>query len=147
AKIVPQLKAFFESITTLMNAIAAFEWKQLGKIAAGFAGIAVFVAALGKAFQQFTTDLGAVIPHLNTFFESITKLMTVIAGFDWSKLGRIAVGFLAIAIFVAALGKAFQQFTTDLGAVVPHLNTFFESITKLMTAIAGFDWSKLGRIA
>ncbi|GIG64990.1 hypothetical protein [Phytomonospora endophytica] len=147
AVIVPQLKTFFEAITALMTAIAGFDWEQLGKIAAGFAGIALFVAALGKAFQQFTTDLGTVIPHLNTFFESITKLMTALAGFDWSQLGRIAVGFLAIAVFVALLGKAFQQFTTDLSTVIPHLNTFFDSITKLMTAIAGFDWSQLGKIA
>ncbi|HEY1178388.1 MAG TPA: hypothetical protein VGF17_19710, partial [Phytomonospora sp.] len=145
--IVPQLKTFFESITALMTAIAGFEWEQLGKIAAGFAGIALFVALLGKAFQQFTTDLSTVIPHLNTFFDSIGKLMTVLAGFDWSQLGRIAVGFLAIAVFVALLGLAFRQFTTDLGTVIPHLNTFFDSITKLMTAIAGFDWTQLAKIA
>ncbi|MEV0644196.1 hypothetical protein AB0I28_02920 [Phytomonospora sp. NPDC050363] len=146
AVIVPQLKTFFEAITALMTAIAGFDWEQLAKIAAGFAGIALFVAALGKAFQQFTTDLGDVIPHLNTFFESITKLMTALAGFDWSQLAKIGVGFLVIAGFVALLGRAFQQFTTDLGTVIPHLNTFFESITKLMTALAGFDWSQLAKI-
>ena len=226
----------------LMNTIVGFKWEELGKIAVGFAAIAVFVAGLGKAFQLFTSNLSKIVPQLNTFFEAITRLMTAIAGFKWSQLGRIAAlrrhrrvrrrlgqglpqftgyphlciiiptsplpsppspaaaspaspcssppwarpsqfttdlgtvvphlntffeaitrlitampasrsqpredrrGFAGIAVFVAAL-QAFQQFTTDLGTVVPHLNTFFEAITRLMTAIAGFEWSQLGKIA
>ncbi|GLZ78610.1 hypothetical protein Afil01_34170 [Actinorhabdospora filicis] len=146
-KIVPQLKTFFEAITALMTAIAGFDWGQLAKIAAGFAGIAVFVAALGKAFQMFTTDLDKVVPHLKTFFEAITALMTTIAGFDWSQLAKIALGFAAIAGFVALLGKAFSFVTADLEKIVPQLNAFFDSITKLMTAIAGFDWGQMAKIA
>ena len=131
----------------LLNALAAFNWNQLGKIGAGFLGIAGFVALLGKAFQRFTTDIGKVVPHLTTFFDGITKLMTTLANFDWKQLAKIGAGFLGIAGFVALLGKAFQQFTTDIGKVVPHLGTFFDSIAKLMSTLAKFKPGEMITIA
>ena len=116
-------------------------------IAAGFAAIAGFVALLGKAFQQFTTDLEKVIPHLNTFFDAIAKLMTTLSKFDVGEMITIAAGFAAIAGFVWLLGKAFQQVTSDLEKIVPQLNSFFTSIGNLMTALARFSPGEMVTIA
>ncbi|GAA2511403.1 hypothetical protein [Winogradskya humida] len=131
----------------LLNTLAAFKLTQLGKIGLGFAAIAGFVALLGKAFQQFTTDIGKVVPHLTTFFGSIAKLMTTLAAFKGRDLAKIGLGFAGIAGFVALLGKAFQQFTTDIGKVVPHLTTFFDGIAKLMTTLAKFKPGEMVIIA
>jgi hypothetical protein len=131
----------------LMTTLSKFKLGEMAMIAAGFLVIALFVAGLGKAFQQFKTDLEKVIPQLNTFFDSIAKLMTTLSKFKPSEMLTIAAGFLVIALFVAGLGKAFQQFKTDLEKVIPQLNTFFDSITNLMKALAKFKPGEMVTIA
>ncbi|MEV0429639.1 hypothetical protein, partial [Micromonospora sp. NPDC050495] len=88
-----------------------------------------------------------VIPHLNTFFDSIAKLMTTLSTFKVGELATIAVGFLAIAGFVWLLGRAFQQVTSDLEKIVPQLDRFFTSIGNLMTALARFKPGEMVTIA
>ena len=135
------------ALIPLMNALAGFDWEQLAKIALGFAGIAGFVALLGKAFALFTTDLEKIVPPLQTFFTAIRELMTAIAGFGWADLAKIAAGFAGITVFVAALGRAFALFSTDLEKVVPHLRTFFTAIGELMRTLAAFTPGDLVKIA
>jgi hypothetical protein len=131
----------------LINTLAKFKLGEMLMIAAGFLAITLFVAGLGKAFQLFKTDLEKVIPHLNTFFESIAKLMTTLSKFSVAEMLKIAGGFAAIALFVAGLGKAFQQFKTDLDKVVPQLDRFFTSIGNLMTTLARFKPGEMITIA
>ena len=131
----------------LLNALAAFNWKQLGKIGAGFLGIAGFVWLLGKAFQQFTTDIGKVVPHLNTFFDGITKLMTTLAKFKPGEMITIAAGFLAIAGFVWLLGKAMATITDQAIAAMDPLAKFVGVFPELMNAIARFSPGEMATIA
>lgn len=131
----------------LINALAKFELGEMLMIAAGFLAITLFVAGLGRAFQEFKTDLEKVIPPLNTFFDSIAKLMTTLSKFKPGEMATIAVGFAAIAGFVALLGLAFQQVTSDLEKIVPQLDTFFTSISNLMTAISRFTPGQMVTIA
>jgi hypothetical protein len=126
------------ALIPLIETLVKIKALDLVKVGFAFAGIAGFVALLGKAFQTFTTDLGKVIPHLQTFFESIAKLMGTLAKIKPLDLVKIGFAFAGIAGFVALLGKAFQTFTTDLSKVIPHLDTFFDSIAELMTTLAKF---------
>ena len=146
-KVIPYLNTFFDSITKLMNTLVKFEGISFLKIGVGFALIAGFVAGLGKAFQLFTTDLGKVIPYLNTFFDSITKLMNTLVKFKGTDLLKIGGGFALIAGFVALLGLAFQQFKSDLSKLLPQLNAFLDSITNLMKALAKFTPGQMITIA
>ena len=135
------------ALTPLMKTLAGFDWVDLAKIGVGFAGIAGFVAGLGLAFQKVTSDLEKIVPQLDKFFASITRLMTTLAGFKPGELAKIGVGFAGIAGFVAGLGLAFQKVTSDLEKIVPQLDKFFASITSLMTTIAGFSVGQLFKIA
>jgi hypothetical protein len=138
-KVIPHLKTFFESITTLMTALAGFEWEQLGKIGAAFLGIAGFVALLGLAFRTFTTDLTKVIPHLKTFFESIATLMATLARFKPGEMVTIGAGFLIIAGFVWLLGKALSTLTDQALASIDPLTEFIGTFPELMNALARFS--------
>ncbi|MDH6463708.1 hypothetical protein M2302_003905, partial [Micromonospora sp. A200] len=131
----------------LINALAKFDLGEMAMIAAGFLAITAFVAGLGLAFQQFKTDLEKVVPQLNSFFESIATLMTTLSKFDLGEMAMIAAGFLAITGFVAGLGLAFQQVTSDLEKIVPQLNSFFDSIATLMTTLSKFDLGEMAMIA
>jgi hypothetical protein len=146
-KVIPPLNTFFDSIAKLMTTLSKFKPGEMATIAVGFAAIAGFVAGLGLAFQQVTSDLEKVIPPLNTFFDSIAKLMTTLSKFKPGEMATIAVGFAAIAGFVALLGLAFQQVTSDLEKIVPQLDTFFTSISNLMTAISRFTPGQMVTIA
>jgi hypothetical protein len=146
-KVVPPLNTFLESIATLMTTLSKFSIGDMLMIGAGFAAIAGFVAALGLAFQKVTSDLEKIVPQLNTFFESISRLMTTLSKLTPGELLTIGVGFAAIAGFVALLGLAFQQVTSDLKEIVPALDAFFQSITTLMTALARFTPAEMLTIA
>jgi len=131
----------------LINTLVTFKGTDFLKIGGGFVLIAGFVAGLGKAFQLFTTDLGKVIPYLNTFFDSIAKLMSTLVTFKGTDFLKIGGGFALIAGFVALLGLAFQQFKNDLSKLLPQLNAFFDSITNLMKALAKFEPGQMITIA
>ena len=146
-KIVPQLNSFFDSIAKLMSTLAKFKVGEMLTIAAGFAAITLFVAGLGKAFQQVTTDLTKIVPQLNSFFDSIAKLMSTLAKFKVGEMLTIAAGFALIGLFVAGLGIAFRQVTSDLEKIVPQLDRFFTSIGNLMTTIARFKPGEMVTIA
>jgi hypothetical protein len=139
-KIVPQLNAFFESITKLIKTLVAIEGLDFLKITGGFVLIAGFVAALGRAFQEFKTDLSKLLPGLNAFFDSIGKLMTTLANFKPGQIAKIVVGFAAIAGFVFLLGKALDTLTDRAIKAIEPLAKFFTAITGLMQALAGFDF-------
>ena len=145
-KIVPQLERFFTAISKLMTTLTGFGVGDLIKIATGFAGIAGFVLALGKAFGTVTADLEKIVPQLERFFTAISKLMTTLTGFGVGDLIKIATGFAGIAGFVLALGKAFGTVTADLEKIVPQLERFFTAISKLMTTLTGFDVGDLIKI-
>jgi len=113
----------------------------------GFAEIAVFTALLGFALRAFQAETLRAVPALALLFDGFIRLMTTIGGFNWSQLGRIAVGFAEIAAFMAVLGLALRLFQPDVLAVVPALALLFAGFVRLMTAIGGFDWPTLGRIA
>src|SRR6266508_563289 len=108
------------ALIPLMNTLAGYDWEQLAKIGLGFLGIAGFVWLLGKAFAAITSDLGKIVPQLNTFFAAIGTLMSTLAGFNWGQLAKIGAGFLGIAGFVWLLGKAFATITVDLEKIVPQ---------------------------
>ena len=144
---VPALALLFDGFIRLMTTIGGFNWSQLGRIAVGFAEIAAFMALLGLALRLFQADVLAVIPALALLFLGFVWLMTTIGGFNWSQLGRIAVGFAEIAAFMAVLGLALRLFQPDVVAVIPALALLFAGFVRLMTAIGGFDWPTLGRIA
>ena len=135
------------ALVPLISTLAGFDWMQLLKIAAGFAGIAGFVWLLGRAFATITADLDKIVPQLNAFFGSIGKLISTLAGLDWMQLLKIAAGFAGIAGFVWLLGRAFATITADLDKIVPQLNAFFGSIGKLISTLAGLDWMQLLKIA
>jgi phage-related protein len=147
SKVVPQLNAFFGSIAKLIGVLAAIKLVDLAGVGLGFAAIAGFVLALGKAFQSFTTDLSKVVPQLNAFFDSISKLIGMLAGMKLVDLAGVGLGFAAIAGFVLGLGKAFQAFTTDLSKIVPQLDAFFDSISKLVRTLAGLTGGDLFGVA
>ena len=99
------------AISKLMTTLTGFGVWDLIKIGTGFAGIAGFVLALGKAFGTMTADLEKIVPQPERFFKAISKLMTTLTGFDVGDLIKIGVGFLAIAGFVYGLGKALATLT------------------------------------
>ena len=134
------------ALIPLMTTIAGFKWEDLAKIGLGFAGIAGFVFALGKAFAAVTSDLKEIVPQLEKFFTAIAQLMTTLAGFDWGDLAKIGAGFAGIAGFVFGLGKAFGAVTSNLKEIVPQLEKFFTAIAQLMTTLAGFDVGDLIKI-
>ena len=146
-KLLPNLVQLFDGFVRLMTAIAGFDWPTLGRIAVGFAEIAVFTALLGFALRAFQAETLRAVPALALLFDGFIRLMTTIGGFNWSQLGRIAVGFAEIAAFMAVLGLALRLFQPDVLAVIPALALLFAGFVRLMTAIGGFDWPKLGRIA
>ena len=146
-KLLPNLVQLFDGFVRLMTAIGGFDWPTLGRIGVGFAEIAAFTALLGFALRAFQADVLAVIPALALLFLGFVWLMTTIGGFNWSQLGRIAVGFAEIAAFMAVLGLALRLFQPDVLAVIPALALLFAGFVRLMTAIGGFDWPTLGRIA
>jgi len=146
-KLLPNLVQLFDGFVRLMTAIAGFDWPTLGRIAVGFAEIAVFTALLGFALRAFQAETLRAVPALALLFEGFIRLMTTIGGFNWSQLGRIAVGFAEIAAFMAVLGLALRLFQPDVVAVIPALALLFAGFVRLMTAIGGFDWPTLGRIA
>ena len=146
-KLLPNLVQLFDGFVRLMTAIAGFDWPTLGRIAVGFAEIAVFTALLGFALRAFQAETLRAVPALALLFDGFIRLMTTIGGFNWSQLGRIAVGFAEIAAFMAVLGLALRLFQPDVLAVIPALALLFAGFVRLMTAIGGFDWPTLGRIA
>ena len=146
-KLLPNLVQLFDGFVRLMTAIAGFDWPTLGRIAVGFAEIAVFTALLGFALRAFQAETLRAVPALALLFDGFIRLMTTIGGFNWSQLGRIAVGFAEIAAFMAVLGLALRLFQPDVVAVIPALALLFLGFVWLMTTIGGFDWSQLGRIA
>ena len=146
-KLLPNLVQLFDGFVRLMTAIAGFDWPTLGRIAVGFAEIAVFTALLGFALRAFQAETLRAVPALALLFDGFIRLMTTIGGFNWSQLGRIAVGFAEIAAFMALLGLALRLFQADVLAVIPALALLFLGFVRLMTAIGGFDWPTLGRIA
>ncbi|MDH6464725.1 large-conductance mechanosensitive channel, partial [Micromonospora sp. A200] len=146
-KIVPQLNSFFESIARLMTTLSKFKPGEMATIAVGFAAIAGFVALLGLAFQQVTSDLEKIVPQLNAFFTSISNLMTAISKFTPGQMVTIAVGFLLIAGFVWLLGMALDTLSKQAISAIGPLATFFTAITALMTAISKFTPGEMFQIA
>jgi hypothetical protein len=130
-----------------MTTLAKFKIAEMLTIAAGFAMIAAFVAVLGKAFQQITSDLDKIVPQLDRFFTSIGNLMTALARFKPGEMVTIAAGFLLIAGFVWLLGKALATLTEESVKAIDPLASFFTAITALMIAIARFTPGEMFQIA
>ncbi|MEU4713981.1 hypothetical protein AB0F73_10075 [Micromonospora purpureochromogenes] len=130
-----------------MTTLSKFKPGEMATIAVGFAAIAGFVALLGLAFQQVTSDLEKIVPQLNAFFTSISNLMTAISKFTPGQMVTIAVGFLLIAGFVWLLGMALDTLSKQAISAIGPLAAFFTAITALMTAISKFTPGEMFQIA
>ncbi len=145
-KAIPALKELFEAIVQLGQAIAGFTEEQLKQIAMGFAGIALFMAALGLALMLFNAETLKAVPGLKDLFEGLIKLAETIAGFTEEQLIQIAKGFAGIALFIAALGLALMLFNAETLAAVPGLKDLFEGLIQLGDAIASYTPDELIQI-
>jgi len=127
----------------------------------GMAGLAFELTAFADCA---CTALQAILDQLRAGLR-VTGALTLavdfsgaLAGLDIDKLLKllgIAAGFVAllgvalaeIVGFVYLLAQALKAFDLSIVKLLPNLVQLFDGFVRLMTAIAGFDWPTLGRIA
>lgn len=127
----------------------------------GMAGLAYELTAFADCA---CTALQAILDQLRAGLR-VTGALTLavdfsgaLAGLDIDKLLKllgIAAGFVAllgvalaeIVGFVYLLAQALKAFDLSIVKLLPNLVQLFDGFVRLMTAIGGFDWPTLGRIA
>jgi hypothetical protein len=140
---IPQLDKLFDSLIKLANAIVNFSTAQLWQIAAGFAGIVVFLGLLGLVLRLFNADVLNALPGLAQLFDSLINLATAITSFTPDQLWQIAAGFLGIVAFLGLLSFALNNFNVDVLNALPALSGLFDSLIRLAYAIVSFTPDQL----
>jgi hypothetical protein len=107
------------------------------------AAIVAFVGLLAEAFALFTGQSILAVAAVTAFLYEMAEMIKLIAGFDWATLGKIGVGLLGIAAFVALLGLAFRAFKDNAKDLMEPLSKFLETMGKLAVQLSKFDKDQL----
>ena len=147
AKITGPLDQFFASIMGLMDRLTALDWGKLFQVGIGFLLIGLFVWGLGEAFNSFRDDLGEVLGPLDQFFQIIGALMDKFAGFSIGQMVAIAVGLLAVALFVYGLALALNSLNAQAIAAIPALVQMLGMLALLAGMFAAMTGGQLASMA
>ncbi len=140
---LPGIEALFTSIMNLADAITGFSPEQLWTIAAGFAGIVLFVGLLGLAMKLFDAETLSALPGLQALLDTIINLANAITGFSPEQLWTIAAGFAGIVLFVGLLGLALWFFGDSIAQAAAPMAMLIGSVTALASVFANFDAGQL----
>ena len=125
AGLVYELTAFADCACTALQAI-------LDQLRAGLRVTGALTLAV---------DFSGALAGLD--IDKLLKLLGIAAGF----VALLGVALAEIVGFVYLLAQALKAFDLSIVKLLPNLVQLFDGFVRLMTAIAGFDWPTLGRIA
>ena len=144
-------------LAVVAKIIGGMEWSEMGKAAAGIGGLAVIIAALiwatklagGPAKMK---EIGGCIKSIATAMLILAIVAKIIAGMEWSEMGKAAAGIGGLAVIVAALIWATKlaggpATVKAAGSTILAISGAMLILTIVAKIIAGMEWSEMGKAA
>ena len=133
--------------------IAGMEWADMGKAAVGLLGLTGFIALLmtismipGKNINR----IGSMLLKISIALVALVIVAKMIAGMEWTDMGKAAVGLAGLIGFIAILmtismipGKNLDK----LGSTLLGISSAMLLLTITAKLIAGMEWTDMGKAA
>jgi hypothetical protein len=150
---LPQLSAFINALRDLGTALGQLGGWNIVGMAVALAALAGFVYALAYGLNTVSASALAALPGLNQLIVTLGALAGSMANLGWEKLGIMALGLAAIALFVWALAAAAKFAGPELAVLAAVLSTIDKlvnsvtsSVGRLVNALSGVGSGILNRI-
>ena len=125
----------------------AFATGTLVPIIAGLAAILVFLAILAGVLHLMPDNLDDIAKGLLKLYGGLILLGAAIALLGADKFKQVALGLLAIGVFLLLVGVALRLFNEASLAAIPALNELFEAVIALVNALAEIEEDSFKKIA
>ena len=133
--------------------IAGMTWPELGKAAAGMAGLVAviaLIATIGMIPGKNLKRLGDTLLKISGAFALLVIVAKMIAGMTWADMGKAAVGIFGLVYVIAALTliTMIPGVNTDkLGSTLLGIAGAMAILLLVAKMVAGMSWKEMGRAA
>lgn len=133
--------------------LAGMEWSEMGKAGAGLLGLVGIMALLmliSKIAGKNVEKVGKTIMKMATALLLLTIVAKIIAGMEWSEMGKAGVGLLGLVGVIALLvliTKLAGNSLDKLGTTILALAGAMAILVIVSKIIAGMEWREMGKAA
>ena len=140
-------------MSKVVKTIGAMSWEQMGKAAAGIAGLSAFIVGLIAATRLVTdkdiSHLGKVLFNIAGAMLILTLTGKIIAGMTWDEMGRAGAGILGLGVLITGLIWATKLITDKdvlkIGKLISSVGWAMLLLAVTAKIIAGMTWDEMGK--
>ena len=133
--------------------IAGMEWDELTKAAAGLGGLTLIVGALiavTKLAGNNIDKVGGTILKISIAMGALVLVGKMVAGMEWSEMGKAAAGLGGLTAIVAALIAITKLAGNDagkIGSTILQISVAMGALVLVAKLISGMEWDEMGKAA
>ena len=137
--------------------IAGMKWSELGKAGAGLVGLSAIVTGLLAATRlagnsKRVEKAGGTILKIAVAMGALVLVSKLIAGMEWSEMGKAAVGLVGLSAIVTGLLAATRlagnsKRVEKAGGTILKIAVAMSALVLVSKLIVGMKWSEMGKAA
>lgn len=147
------LSSSFLILAGVMKIISGMSWDDLTKATAGLMALGMIITGLVAATRiggDEVSKAGGTILKIAVAMGALVLVGKLIAGMEWSELGKAGAGLVGLSAIVAALLAATRLAGNGIdkaGGTILKIAVAMGALVLVSKLIVGMEWSEMGKAA
>lgn len=152
-KMISKMASAILLLTIVAKILAGMSWGDMGKAAAGMAGLVGVIVLLMmsvKLLPSNVDDVGPTLLKVAAAMLILTVVAKIIAGMSWSEMGKAGAGLAGLVGVITLLmlsTRLLNSYIDDVGPAMLKLAAAMLILAITAKIIAGMSWAAMGKAA